>query len=283
MTSVPSIPVFGLFGETDGFPDAVHVEDLAARAPENDWQISAHRHSNLVQLFLFEQGHIEAQVDSKTLYLQDQAFLFVPALHVHGFRFKPDTTGVVVSVPSSVAGRSSLTKLDLSSALNAPIHGRTAPDMATLAGLLTTAHRSVGAFRVQRSIGLAHALLGCVAEHARSQSETTQERVSAKLRRLDELIDTHVSQSWSASDYASALSMTTGHLSRLCRMSTGLGATAYIEKKTMEEACRLLAFTQLPVSEIAYRLGYADPSYFSKRFHKSFNLTPTTYRAQFVN
>ena len=48
----------------------------------------------------------------------------------------------------------------------------------------------------------------------------------------------------------------------------------------MEEACRLLAFTALPVSQVGYRLGYGDPSYFTRRFTRLQGQTPSAYRAR---
>ncbi|MEY8841909.1 helix-turn-helix transcriptional regulator, partial [Cribrihabitans sp. XS_ASV171] len=103
-----------------------------------------------------------------------------------------------------------------------------------------------------------------------------------RLAQFDTLIARHMSEGWTASDYAAALSITAGHLSRLCRTATGRGATAYIEQARIEEACRLLAFTRLPVSEIGFRLGFADPSYFSKRFRNARDQTPSAYREGFA-
>ena len=48
----------------------------------------------------------------------------------------------------------------------------------------------------------------------------------------------------------------------------------------MGEASRLLAFTRLPMSEIGYRLGFDDPSHFSKRFRAARGLAPSAYRRQ---
>ena len=48
----------------------------------------------------------------------------------------------------------------------------------------------------------------------------------------------------------------------------------------MTEACRLIAFTRLPVAEVGYRLGYADPPYFSRRFRLRMGETPSAYRAR---
>ena len=59
-----------------------------------------------------------------------------------------------------------------------------------------------------------------------------------------------------------------------------MGAKAYIEQAVMGEASRLLAFTRLPMSEIGYRLGFDDPSHFSKRFRAARGLAPSAYRRQ---
>ena len=45
-----------------------------------------------------------------------------------------------------------------------------------------------------------------------------------------------------------------------------------------EQAERLLQQSQLPIKEIAYRLGYADISHFSRAFKKWTNVTPKFYR-----
>lgn len=126
-------------------------------------------------------------------------------------------------------------------------------------------------------------MLANLAETRLAARASEQRTKHARLFALDDLISKHISEGWTASNFASALSVSTGHLSRLCRAATGMGATAYIEQHQIQEACRLLAFTQLPVSEIGYRLGFIDPSYFSKRFRAARGQTPSDYRALFTN
>jgi AraC family transcriptional activator of pobA len=57
-----------------------------------------------------------------------------------------------------------------------------------------------------------------------------------------------------------------------------MGAKAYLDHTRMTEACRLLAYTRLPVAGIAFRLGYDDPSHFSKRFRAVCGMAPSAYR-----
>ena len=51
-----------------------------------------------------------------------------------------------------------------------------------------------------------------------------------------------------------------------------------IRKRKLEEACRLLAETNLKIYEIAARTGFRDPYYFIRFFHAEMHLSPTRYR-----
>jgi len=46
----------------------------------------------------------------------------------------------------------------------------------------------------------------------------------------------------------------------------------------MKEACTLLRSTDLKICEIGQRLGYSDPYYFSRLFHRYIGLSPKSYR-----
>ncbi|MBA4057099.1 MAG: AraC family transcriptional regulator, partial [Marivirga sp.] len=46
---------------------------------------------------------------------------------------------------------------------------------------------------------------------------------------------------------------------------------------------RLLLYSKLNNSEIAYKLGFEDTSYFSRIFKKKTHLSPTTFRQKYLN
>ena len=52
----------------------------------------------------------------------------------------------------------------------------------------------------------------------------------------------------------------------------------YLIGKRMEKAKELLRTTQMRSSEVAYRVGYRDPHYFSSTFKKMQGMTPREYR-----
>ncbi|MEM7523550.1 MAG: helix-turn-helix domain-containing protein, partial [Pseudomonadota bacterium] len=283
MSSSPPIPEFTLFGETDHFPDVVHCEGYSARASAHGWKISAHRHAKLAQLFEIEAGSVQATVDGRDIRLKSGEFLFVPAQFVHEFDFEPETEGKVLSFPLSVLSSIGPRSADVNLALNRVFFGPMDDVAAQLTDALAATLGGAMPFRQQTAVGLAHAVLSHLANVSANVGNSDHAPARERLARLDELIADHQADGWSATDYAAALALSTGHLSRLCRSATGMGASAYIERSIMEEACRLLAFTHLPVAEIGYRLGFSDPSYFSKRFRVIRRQTPSEYRRRFVN
>jgi AraC family transcriptional activator of pobA len=283
MTTENIIPAFGLYGEEGQFPDVLHFEDFSVRAPIHDWRILPHRHSQMSQLFIVERGWIKASADENRLDVEKGEFLYIPEYCVHEFTFDPGSQGQIFSFPTSIVRTISPATDQILTALSTPFVATISQQMERATGLLRDTTAEASLFRAQQVVGLAHSVLAQIAE-ARLAAQASDLRTKhARLFQLDDLISDKMAEGWSASDFAKALSITTGHLSRLCRAATGLGATAYIEQRQMQEACRMLAFTQLPISEIGYRLGFIDPSYFSKRFRATRGQTPTDYRALFTN
>lgn len=280
MQSAPSIPVFTLFGETRAFPDVVHCEQIAERAPRHHWTIAPHRHAQMAQLFCIHSGHAKARVDGRPLEFSDNQALFVPAQAVHEFTFAPQTCGLVISIPMTVLRSTGPAPEDLSRALSTAFLTGLDAALSQMTALLSERLDGTGRFRAQAAVALTHAILAHLAERAPALPGSGAS--DARLGQVDALIAQHMSDGWRASDYAAALSLTTGHLSRLCRAAHGVGAAAYIEQKLMEEAARQLAFTRLGIAEIGFRLGFDDPSYFSKRFRARIGQTPSAYRSGFL-
>ena len=59
---------------------------------------------------------------------------------------------------------------------------------------------------------------------------------------------------------------------------TGMTCTEFIAERRMREARKLLAREDLLVKEVAYRVGFDDSNYFSRRFKRVVGKSPTSYR-----
>ncbi|MFJ3233748.1 AraC family transcriptional regulator [Streptomyces sp. NPDC086787] len=81
-----------------------------------------------------------------------------------------------------------------------------------------------------------------------------------------------------AHDYADRLGYSLKTLNRACRSATGHTAKQLIDARVALEAKRLLAHTDLPVTAISHRLGFTEPTNFSKFFIRATGRTPGTFR-----
>jgi AraC family transcriptional activator of pobA len=281
MTQMHHIPDYALYGETAAFPDVVHCEHIKDRAPDHGWRISAHRHAQLVQVFYIQSGSAVADVDGQKFTLSDNQLFFIPAQAVHSFAFAPNTQGMVQSFPLSVVHSIVPMNADLAGALSQPFVARPEAHLLAIMSVLDASLKTTGPYRTHTAVGLAHSVLSMTAALGVSHIGNQQRGPDRRLARLDQLISDQHSLGRNPCDYAAEMGLSTGHLSRLCRAAKGMSASAYIETQIIQEACRLLAFTQLSVAEVGYRLGYSDPSYFSRRFRVVQGQTPSLYRQRF--
>ena len=79
-------------------------------------------------------------------------------------------------------------------------------------------------------------------------------------------------------EYADALHVSSKTLGNRVTECSGTTALAFINSRILLEAKRMLRYTDLRVKEIAYRLGYEDPSYFVKFFKRQTGMLPVEFR-----
>lgn len=69
-------------------------------------------------------------------------------------------------------------------------------------------------------------------------------------------------------------------LSYLFKRETGFSPREYLEQQRMRHACQLLRLTSLGIAEIAAETGFADPFYFSNRFRRTEQMSPSAFRSR---
>ena len=68
------------------------------------------------------------------------------------------------------------------------------------------------------------------------------------------------------------------HISRAFKRFSGYSPTQYIARRRIGEAQSLLIHTQMPILDIALRVGYNSNSLFSRTFKTIVGRTPVQYR-----
>jgi len=70
------------------------------------------------------------------------------------------------------------------------------------------------------------------------------------------------------------------HLQRLFKRNTGLSPLEYATKLRMSDAIEHLLHTEVPVTELAFHLGFKSTSHFSNLFRQHTGYSPTEYRKE---
>jgi AraC family transcriptional activator of pobA len=100
------------------------------------------------------------------------------------------------------------------------------------------------------------------------------------VRRFRQAVERSFRVTTSVPDYARALGVTTSHLNESLRLETGLTAGDLIRERLLLEAKRLLLHSELTIAEIAYELGFEDPSYFSRFVRRELKASPAEFRSR---
>jgi AraC-like DNA-binding protein len=92
------------------------------------------------------------------------------------------------------------------------------------------------------------------------------------------LVEQNYSKTRDAKEYASDIAISYKHLNDVCKEIVKTTAKAFIDSYVILEAKRMLVSTSLSVKEIAFTLGFDEPTNFLKYFKKHTSLTPVEFR-----
>ena len=82
------------------------------------------------------------------------------------------------------------------------------------------------------------------------------------------LVNIHSKEQHSVQYYADKLCITSNYLNEMVTSTMGFSAKQYIQNKVMDEAKRLLVYTNVPISDIAFELCFSTVSYFIRSFRQ---------------
>ncbi|MEM6987253.1 MAG: AraC family transcriptional regulator [Pseudomonadota bacterium] len=104
------------------------------------------------------------------------------------------------------------------------------------------------------------------------------DRRAGLLQRFRQLLEAHFRERWRPAHYADALGVSGDWLHEVCCRELGRAPSVLIAERQNFEAKLLLRNSTDPVSVLAARLGFRDPSHFSKRFSQWNAESPRAFR-----
>ena len=107
---------------------------------------------------------------------------------------------------------------------------------------------------------------------------STREEYLKRVNIVVDYINNHLDEELDLQKLAEMSNLSTYHFHRIMKAFLGETLGAYIIRVRLETAVRLLRYTDLPVEQIAYSVGYEMPSSLSKSFKQFYDITPQEYR-----
>lgn len=98
-----------------------------------------------------------------------------------------------------------------------------------------------------------------------------------------ELIESHYATQKTVLFYAEKMNVTTKRLLQATTKIQGKTPKEIIDYRVVLEIKRLLSHTDQSIKEVAFSLGFNEPTNFVKYFRKHDGVTPATFRKQFLN
>jgi AraC-like DNA-binding protein len=100
----------------------------------------------------------------------------------------------------------------------------------------------------------------------------------AQLKIFFSMLESQFKTNREVSSYSNQLNITPKALNTICQKYLHKTAGTVINEKITAESKKLLLYSHLNLTELAYELGFSDPSHFNKFFKKQTGVLPGIYR-----
>lgn len=246
-----------------------------------------HSHSYYQIIWFFNEGGTHT-VDFKSYRIKENTILFISRDQVHSFDENLDIEGWLVHFNESFFMHSDVDiflKYNIFNSQQNPCYAIdpetveiAASYMALIQKELIKRHR-FGYGDVVRFL-LKSLLINLERIHQKDPEKKLEfnSPYELQLYKYRELIEENYTNGLSVKAYADLLNISSKTLNTITKSVVDRSPSQLIAERIVLEARRLLRFTTLQTSEVAFRLGFEDVSYFIKYFKRHVGISPRNYR-----
>lgn len=238
-----------------------------------------HKHNSYLEIVLLFDAKGIHVVDQKNYDVATPLLFVVRKEQIHFWDLEENPNGYVIIIKQDFLDQCTDGKIQVLLQNLTPhtcAHLTHIERLQTLLPLLeeSTSNQS---FHSDYTEGLMKALLVEILENTRLSQPRRRKKQSLYSQYLNLL--NNGNQWWiKVNDYASQLNTTPQNLNAVCQKEEGKSASVILTEHIMDEARRLLLYSNLNVTEIAFQLGFKDNSHFIKYFRRHCGTTPSRFR-----
>jgi AraC family transcriptional activator of pobA len=286
----PEPAIFSFADYAAGAGEKLHVSTFEEGFRYRQNRQRAHRH-DFYQIFWMTEGAPSFNLDFDHMSLGAHTLVFVPPGAVHTFGARNSAEGFILSFEEDFL-ESEGHSVDLFAECPAldPAQIRTllaVPESSVeiVDGYCRRIFEEFTAKREGYRSATAALLRLLFVEIRRCLSHQTSpssfRKYSSLTARFLRTLSARPYQVTTASEVARLLGVSRSWLNQLVRQETAKNLTDHLQGRLILESKRLLAHSDLNVSEVAYQLGFEDPSYFTRLFRQMEGLSPREFREEY--
>jgi len=251
--------------------EAFRIEKIEFMNP-----VPRHKH-NCYELFFIAEGDGRFYIDCQSYDIQKNTFFLISPNRIHGWEYTHNLHAYLIKFDLSLfldnffSEHISIFHFDTVNLME--------EESKSIRNILDQLHEeylSPQSFKEFTISNLLHILLIYIQRALPAKVSTHATNVVVS--KLDDLMHHNNYQLTSVAYYAKKLKISIKQLNLAIKEMTGLNSSDYIRSKTMLEAKRLLKYDSLTCNEIADKLGFMDPGYFSRFFKREVGVSPKLFR-----
>ena len=247
---------------------------------------NAHSHSYYQIIWFFNEGGTHT-VDFKTYDIKKNSILFITKDAIHAFDENLNANGWLIHFNESFFMHNDVDvflKYNVFSSLENPFYVINEETIKTVSSYISLMQEEINRKHlfgyedlIRFSLKSFLIILERIHQGDKKQIEfnNPHELIFAKYK---ELVEENYTKNLSINDYAAILNISSKTLTNITKEIVGKPASKIIAERIILETQRLLKFTSLQISEIAFKVGFDDPSYFVKYFKRNVGVSPNNYR-----
>ncbi|GLU56981.1 AraC family transcriptional regulator [Dyadobacter frigoris] len=244
-----------------------------------------HRHDHYCCFFV-ENGNMDFMIDFKPVIINKQSMLISYPGQVHEVVKHQTCNGWVLAFDAKLINENakliieeSLTKIALIS-LNDDERDWFKKLFELIHSVINTNKKAL--FQAQLTRSLLDSFIYQASVLYQVQENTRIQEFSSRnidiTKKFRQLLQKNFKTMKKPSEYAEKMNFSVSYLNDTVKAVTGFPLTYFIQQEVVNEAQRLLYYSELSIKEVAYNLGYEDDKYFIRLFGKSTGSSPAIFR-----
>jgi len=244
-----------------------------------------HKHNSYFEIIYLSSGSGFHYIDSQGFEIFPNSVFFIRKEQMHYWALTSEPEGYVAIIKKGFIDQSidrEISRLLLQLSRNAVLQLKNAAAIDKIFQLLVDEVDVLDQSSHTVVEGLLKALLGKIQSEGELLPAGKKQDGNGLCYQFREILSQEKQLKNSVAHYADKLNTSPQNLNLACKKEMNTAASVVLSEFIINEAKRLLIYTDNTVAEISYNLSFNDTSHFVKYFKRFTGFTPQNYRASLV-